>query len=301
MILIIGASGKLGSGIAHWALQAGKPVRALSRQPEARLASLKAEGAEVVEGDLRDRVSLERACTGAVQVVASAHSVLGRGRERSALVDDQGHRDLIDVAKKTGIQHFYYISALGASPNHPSEFWRYKYSVEQYLKNSGLTYTIIRPSAFLETHAYELLGKSVLENGKATIFGQGTGRRNFIAVGDIVQLLGLIWDDPAAVNQTIEIGGPPENNLTNSEVAGMFEAVSGRKVKVTHVPRGVLRMMSPVLRPVHPGLSQVMASALHDDTHDTSFDSGPLLNRYPLKLTRLDDWIDRVITRDKKA
>jgi uncharacterized protein YbjT (DUF2867 family) len=292
MILIVGASGSLGQAVARRALQACLPVRALSRQPEARLADLKSAGAEVVAGDLRDPESLRRACDGVTQVIASVHSIFGRGAERSALVDDKGHRDLIDVARAAGVTCFCYISARGAAPDHPSAFLRYKYAVEQYLQASGLPFTIIRPTAFLETHAYTLLGQPILEKGKTTIFGQGTGRRNFVAVDNVADLVMRALADPEAVGQIIEIGGPPENNLTNKEVAALFEKAAGRPAKISHVPRGLLRVMSPLLRPLHPGLSQVMALALHDDMHDTSFDAGPLLTRYPLQLTRLEDWIE---------
>jgi uncharacterized protein YbjT (DUF2867 family) len=292
MILIVGASGTLGQAVARRALQAGLPVRALSRQPEAGLAELKSAGAEVVAGDLRDPESLRRACDGVTQVIASAHSIFGRGAERSALVDDKGHRDLIDAARAAGVTYFCYISARGAAPDHPSAFLRYKYAVEQYLQASGLPFTIIRPTAFLETHAYKLLGQPILEKGKTTIFGQGTGRRNFVAVDNVADLVMRALADPEAVGQIIEIGGPPENNLTNKEVAALFEKAADRPAKISHVSRGLLRVMSPLLRPLHPGLSQVMALALHDDVHDTTFDAGPLLKRYPLQLTRLEDWIE---------
>jgi uncharacterized protein YbjT (DUF2867 family) len=291
MILIVGASGKLGQAVARRALQAGRAVRALSRQPEERLIELKAAGAEVMTGDLRDPNSLRRACAGVTHVVASAHAIFGRGAERSALVDDRGHRDLIDAAKAAGVAHFCYVSVRGASPDHPAALVRYKYAVEQYLRTSGLPFTIIRPAPFLETHAYQVIGQPILEKGKTTIFGQGTGRRNFVAVEDVAQLILMVWDDPTAVGQTIEIGGPPENNLTNNEVAALFEQATGRPAKVSHVPRGVLRTMSPLLGPLHPGMSQVMAWSLYEDIHDTTFDATPLLHRYPLTLRRLDDWI----------
>jgi NADH dehydrogenase len=291
MILIVGASGKLGHEVARRALHAGRPVRALSRQPEERLVQLKAAGAEVVAGDLRDPDSLRRACVGVSHVVASAHSIFGRGTERSALVDDQGHCDLIDAAKAAGVAHFCYVSAYGASADHPSAFLRIKYAVEQVLQGSGLPYTIVRPTAFLQTHAYQMLGQPILEQGKATIFGKGTGRRNFVAVEDVASLIEAVWDDPQAVDQIIEIGGPAANSLTNNEVAAMFEQVAGRRAKISHVPRAVLRVMSPVLWPFHPGLSQLMAFALYDDIHDTTYDAAPLLRRYPLQLTRLEDWI----------
>ena len=266
-------------------------MRALSRRPEERLIELKAAGAEVVTGDLRDPDSLRRACAGVTHVVASAHAIFGRGDERSALVDDQGHRDLIDAARAAGVVHFCYVSVLGASPDHPSAFVRCKHTVEQYLQASRLHFTIVRPSAFLETHAYQMIGQPILEKGKTTIFGQGTGRRNFVSVEDVAQLIQMIWDDPQAVGQTIEIGGLRKNSLTNNEVVTLFERVAGRPVKVSHVPRVALRVMSPLLSPLHPGLSQVMALALYEDTHDATFDAAPLLRRYPLALTGLEDWI----------
>jgi len=292
MILIVGASGTLGQVIARRALEAGKAVRALSRRPAERLGELKARGAETVAGDLRDPESLRRACAGVSHVVASAHAIFGRGAERSALVDDQGHRTLIDAAKAAGVTHFCYVSARGASPTHPSAFLRYKHAVEQYLRASGLPATIVRPAAFLETHAYELVGKPLQEEGKVTLLGRGAARRNFVSVEDVARLIEHIWDDPAAVGQTIEIGGPAENNLSNNEVVALFERVTGRAARVTRLPRGVMRAVSLLARPLHPGLSQAMAFAIHDDIHDTAFDAAPLLRRYPIELTRLDRWAE---------
>lgn len=262
----------------------------MSRAPE-KLAGLQALGADVVQGDLRDPESLPRACRGVTHVLASDHSVFGRGAERSALVDDKGHRDLIDAAQAAGVGHFTYVSVHGAAPDHPSAFVRYVFGVEQYLRAGRMPFTIIRPAAFLETHAYDLIGKPILEQGKATVFGQGNGRRNSVSVDDVARLIVQVWDDPRAAGQTIEIGGPAGNNLTNNEVVTLFEQFSGRRAKVSQVLRQVLRVMSPLLRPLHPGLSQVMAYALYDDTHNTTFDAAPFLRRYPMELTQMEHWI----------
>jgi uncharacterized protein YbjT (DUF2867 family) len=290
MNLIVGASGKLGSAVARGLLENGEAVRAMSRTP-AKLAGLKAMGADIVQGDLRDPDSLRRACRGVTHVLASAHSVFGRGAERSALVDDRGHRDLIDAARAEGVGRFIYLSVHGVASDHPAAFVRYKYGVEQYLRAAELLFTIVRPAAFLETHAYDLIGKSIVEKGKATVFGQGNGRRSFVSVDDVARLILLLWHDPRAAGQTLEIGGPADNYLTNNEVVALFERFSGRRARVSHVPRPVLRVMSGLLRPLHPGLSQVMSYALYDDSHDTPFDAAPLLRRYPIELTRMEDWI----------
>ena len=287
MILVVGASGALGSIVAGRLLEKGEAVRGMSRTPQ-KLTGLKEMGGEVLQGDLRDPASLRRACDGATKVVAAAHSILGRGDERSELVDDKGHRDLIDAAREAGVQHFVYISVIGASPDHLSRFARHKYEVEQYLKASGLPYTIIRASCFMWFHVHELIGEPVLETGKVRLFGKGESTRNFVAEGDVAECVLMALEDGNSRGTTIEIGGP--ENLATVDVVTIYEQLSGRKAKVSHVPQGALRVMSPLLRPFHPGLSQVMALSLHEDVHGSSFDVAPLLERYPLRLTTVEEY-----------
>jgi uncharacterized protein YbjT (DUF2867 family) len=78
VILIVGGSGTLGHLLAVKLLAAGHPVRIMSRTPS-KVGVLRAEGAEVIEGDLLDRDSLQRTCEGIETVVAAAHSIMGRG------------------------------------------------------------------------------------------------------------------------------------------------------------------------------------------------------------------------------
>lgn len=287
-ILIVGATGVEGSLTTKKLLAQGVAVRALTRTP-AKAESLRQLGAEVVPGDLRDGESLRRACTGVDKVLAAAHSIFGRGAEASKYVDELGHKQLIDVAKATGVQHFVYTSIQGASPANPVAFNRIKYAVEQYLQASGLAYTILRPSAFMEWHAHEFIGKPILEKGKVTLFGKGDRPRNFIAGEDVANFAVLALTDPRAVGQIIEIGGP--DNWSNNQVAALYAQLAGRPVSITHVPLAVLRVMSPLLKPFHPGLSQVMALSILTDTVDMTFDPSATLRQYPAPLTRLEDWV----------
>src|SRR5579872_3719215 len=102
MILIVGASGRLGGTVARRLLAEGRPVRALSRAPE-RLADLARPGAEVVTADLRDPASRARACAGTRMVLAAAHAVVGKGDNQPRAVDDAGNRALIDAARAAGV------------------------------------------------------------------------------------------------------------------------------------------------------------------------------------------------------
>jgi NADH dehydrogenase len=290
MNLIVGASGTLGNIVARRLLEQGEAVRALSRTPD-KITDLQALGAQVVQGDLRDPASLRRACVGATTVIAAAHSLFGRGAERSAVVDDQGHRALIDAAKAADVRHFVYLSVHFADPNHPLPFARYKYQVEQVLKASGLIYTIIRASAFMELHAHQLIGEPILTKGKVTLFGKGESLRNFIAADDVAHYVLLALAKPELQNQTIAIGEP--ENLSSRQVVAFYEQISGRKAQVSHIPRAVLRTLSLLLRPFHPGLSQVMAAGSYFDEQGEFFDMSPTLQRFPVELTPLERWVRR--------
>ncbi len=298
MILIIGASGFLGREVAKLLLSKGEQVRLLVRTP-AKVEGLKQAGAEVIQGDLIDPPSLARACQGVDRVLAAAHSILGKGRYTSEAVDDAGHRALIDAANAAGVAHFVYMSMLGVSPDHPFDFARTKYSIEEYLKSSGLSYTILRPSWYMEWHVHILNGKSILENGKTSLLGKGTKLRNFVAVRDVAQFAVRALIDPKLKNRTLDIGGP--QNVTNNQVAELYGRIAGVTPKISHMPPFMAKAMSIMLKPVQPGISRIMyLSSLPDDAFCETFDPALLLSEFPIHLTTLEEFIDERVAEAKK-
>jgi uncharacterized protein YbjT (DUF2867 family) len=291
MILIVGASGRLGKAIARQALGAGKAVRASSREPEERLGDIKAAGAEVIAADLRDPASLQRACQGAQAVVASAHGAVDGWGNHSKLVDDKGHRDLVNAAKAAGVEHFIYISAMDAAPDHPAPWIRFKAGVEEYLAKSGIDYTIIRPTAFMETYAHLLLGQALIEKGKVSVFGEGNSPRNFVSVEDVARFVIIALEDPRAKGDIIEVGGP--DNPTTNEVAQMYAERIDGEVKIGNMPRAMLKVMSTLMKPFQPGMSQIMMYAYLEDIHGSPFDMGPTLAKYPIELTPIEQFVDK--------
>ena len=205
MILVVGSTGSLGRQLVKKLLARGETVRAMTRD-RSKADDLKARGAQIVLGDLCDPESLQFAVRGASGVVAAAHSMLGRGANASELVDDAGHRALIDAAREAGVEHFVYTSVVGASPDHPVDFWRTKARIERYLEESGLRYTIIRPTAFMEVYAWELIGKAVVTGKRVMLLGPGRNPRNFIAAGDVANAVGLALRIPELRDRTIEVG-----------------------------------------------------------------------------------------------
>ena len=297
MILIIGAGGFLGREVTKLLLSRGEQVRLFVRTP-AKVEDLQQAGAEVIQGDLIDPPSLVRACKGVDRVLAPAHSIVGNGNYKSEAVDDAGHRALIDAAKAAGVAHFVYISILGAAPDHPIDFWRTKYHIEEYLKASGLSYTILRLSAFMEWHAHIFNGKSILESGKTSLLGQGAKPRNFVAVRDVAQFAILALTHPSLKNRTLEVGGP--DNFTNNQVAELYGKIVGVTPKISHMPPFMAKAMSVMLKPIQPGISRIMyLGSLPDDAFCETFDPTTLLAEFPIHLTTLEEFIHERVAEMK--
>lgn len=288
MILVVGGSGTLGRVITRYLLSAGEAVRVMTRTP-AKATALRDAGAEVVMGDLTDRESLVRACAGAEKVIAAAHSFLGRGYLASEHVDRIGHKKLIDIAKQSGASHLVYTSAyFNDSAFVTIPFVRIKQEVEKYLQESGLSYTILRPTAFMDFHAHVLIGMPVIQGKKVMLFGAGTRPRNFVAASDVAQLAVRALRDSSLANQTVDIGGP--ENLSSVDVVHIYETIAGRKARVAHVPAGVASVLARVARPFHAGVGQVLQMAAIGDLAEQRFDARDVQQRFGMRLNRLEDW-----------
>ncbi|TMC88908.1 MAG: SDR family oxidoreductase [Chloroflexi bacterium] len=292
MILIVGASGRLGSVVVRHLLAQGKSIRVMTRNPLS-LAHLKQQGVEIVSGDLRDRASLASACQGIEQVLAAAHALDGKGDNNPRTVDDMGNRHLIDAAKAAGVKHFIFVSVQGASPDSPLEFFRIKYRTEEYLQASGLSFTILRPGAYMELWA-QLIGQPIREQGKTTIFGHGNNPINFVSVEDVARFVTITLDDARARNTVIEVGGP--ENLTMNQVAEIFERASGRQAKKRHIPLPMMRVMSILMQLINPTMGRLIRNGIFMDTANLRYDMADTARAFGIQLISLEEIAGRATT-----
>lgn len=285
-VVIVGGTGTLGRELVRQVHAAGHRVAVSTRDPGRARGRVPA-GVEIRRGDLTRPASLPDAMAGADVVIASAHQMLGRGLSRSEAVDDAGHRALIDAAAAAGVRHFVYVSVRGASPDHPVDFWRTKAAIEAYLRTSGLAFTIVRPAAFMEVHAHELIGRAILAGRPASILGRGDRPMNFVAVRDVAAVIVRALGDPVFLGRTVDVGGP--ENLTQNEVAALYGRIAGREAKVRHLPPALLRVLAAVFGVLHPGVARIMRVALAAGTVDQTFDAAAAPADAPRAPTRLEE------------
>lgn len=289
--LFIVGNGKLGNASAKFFLNEGFNVSVLVRNP-GKATELEKAGANMIIGDITNSDDVKNIFKNVDVVLTAAHGLLGRGKNKSENVDDAGHRRLIDEAKNSGVKQFIYTSVVSVSEDHPVDFFRTKFKIEQYLQRSGLNYTILRLPAFMEWHAYEFLGKSIVEKGKVSILGKGTNPMNFIAVKDVVAALETIIFNEEFYNETIALGGP--ENLSRNEVAERFGRALKIDPKVSHVPTVALKMFAVLLKPLHPGFARVMKFTLYTDASNQTLDENFTIARFGLKPTTIDEFIHSI-------
>ena len=235
MILVVGASGELGSKIAKGLLKAGQDVRVLARENPV-YQTLGEAGAQLVKGDIKDAASLAAACDGVQTVITTASAITRGGEDTLESVDLNGTASLIDAAKQAGVKHFIYITSTVADPESQDSYAAAKGKNEQRLRASGMTYTLIRPYIFLDFWLYMLVGVPMQAGQPITLVGQGDHKHSFVAIQDAAAFAIAAVDNPAAQNQDLLIGGPQPVCFT--EVVKQVEQLIGKELTVNYVPIG---------------------------------------------------------------
>ncbi|MFI5707129.1 SDR family oxidoreductase [Kribbella sp. NPDC051620] len=275
MILVAGGTGTLGTEVVRLLTTRGEQVRVLTRDP-ARAAHLSA-GVGTVVGDLRNPDTAAIAVDGCRTVVSAVQGFAGPGKVSPESVDRDANRNLIRAAVAAGVEHVVLMSVHGCAADHPMSLFRAKYAAEQELLASGLEWTIIRPTAYLETWS-GIVGAG-LERGKVQVFGPGRNPINFVSAHDVAALVHLAVSDASLRKQTYEVAGP--ENLTFSQLADRLVAASGRPARIQHIPLPMLRAMALLARPISPAFARQAQAAVVMNSIDLTATPDPQLPIVP--------------------
>ncbi len=283
MNLVIGATGQLGTAVVRKLVQDGRQVRAFVRR-SSRYRHLEGPDVELAFGDLRDPASIDAACDGVDTVLATATAVApspGGGGLRD--VDDRGYASLIRCCARHGVGQFIFASVQVTPHDRKVPVFRMKRLTERRLVASGVPYTIFRLGMFADVWPAMLgsnlpqrgaeapftdrpfwflrsfrrsTGTMVEDQGTAMLPGPGDVPATFITIDDAASLMAAAVGNPAAMYQTLEVGGPEV--LTFEQVADMLGRVLGREVRTRSMPPTAFRIMASVLRPFSLEASAIM-------------------------------------------
>jgi len=276
VIVVAGGTGTLGTRLVPRLAGAGLPVRVLTRDP-ARARPLAGPGVEVVRGDVRDAASVVRALHGAGTVISAVHGFAGPGGVSPASVDRAGNANLIDAGARAAAA-FVLVSVVGASPGHPIGLFRAKHAAEETLRASGIPWTIVQATAFMETWA-TIMSQPLQASGKILVYGRGDNPVNFVSAADVAALTALAVTDPGLRGRVLALGGP--DNLTFNELAAIVQETTGRRGTVRHIPRPALHAVAWLTAAIQPALARQARAALAMDTLDMTYDPTPTRQAFP--------------------
>ena len=290
MILIAGATGALGSEICRLLADKDRPIRALVREtsdPE-KVRQLKDLGAETVIGDLTDRISLDDACRGIKTVISTVSGIHGRlDGDTIERVDREGQQNLIDAAKAAGVERFIFISFPGGKEGFPLQ--DAKRSTEQKIKESGMNYTILQPTCFMEVWLSPALGFDAA-GGEARIYGSGENKVSWISYRDVAKFAVAAIDNSAAYDAVIELGGPEALSLL--EVVKIFENAMGRKFSLQHVPEEALMQQKSATTDAR---AQSFAGLMLYAAEGSPISMDETLKKFPVALHSVEDYAASVL------
>jgi uncharacterized protein YbjT (DUF2867 family) len=282
MILVVGATGQLGSLVVHELCGQGHQVRAMVRDL-ASTDDLAATGADVVRADLTEPDTLDAALDGATAVVATANVVVPTRRTDRTDALDAGYTELVGRAERAGVSRFVLASVPETYLDDDIPAVRSKRRTERELAASRLSWVSVRMPAFTEVwlglvgselplrgedratlaRAYPTLrrfrrlsGRTIDDHGLMLVPGPATGRQAFLSVHDAARLLAAAADTNT-LSGPVDVAGPEV--LSWNDVAEIYGRVLGRRVRVVGQPAALFPVLQRLLAPVAPSLAGLMA------------------------------------------
>jgi uncharacterized protein YbjT (DUF2867 family) len=287
--LVIGASGRLGRRVVEGLLDQGRAVRAVSRDPAARLTAAAARGAETLRVDLRDPHSVEQAVRGVDRIVLAAQGLFPPSRSNTiAAVEQEGHRRVVDAAAREGVEHLVFASLAGADRGTPVQHLRAKHETEAHLRDCGVPHTSVRfASLFTEFHCLVLLAEPLRDGRTVRFFGPARDPVRWLSAQDAADYVLYALDQPATGSTPVVAGPEAMSRVEALEVA---EAVLGRTAKRAHLPLPVMRAVKAVTPRLHPGTHGLLDLAIAEST----VPDHPTWAPHPAMI----DWTGRRTVRD---
>ena len=245
-VLVVGATGQLGSVITRKLLAAGVPVRAFARTAE-KLAPFKAAGAEVVAADLLDLPKITEACRGVGQIVSTANNNMGKGPTSPMKIDVSAYQNLLAAARNTSVRRVVYVSYHGVTSGETVDIFRIKWYIEDAIRRSGVPHVIVRPTAFMDVWIDMVIAPDIRKKGSGTVFGDGTGVNNYVAIDDVAEYIVKILAREEIRNEIVDVGGPSDKSF--NDVVSLVERQLGSKGKRRHMPVPLMAFLMTAIKP----------------------------------------------------
>ncbi len=240
MILVTGGTGYVGSRLVQKLVERGRDVRVLARDVAAAQRRFP-RGVTFAPGDVTAPETLPAVLAGVDAVIHLVAIIRERGGRTFEEINYRGTVHVVDAEKAAGVRRHLQMSALGALPDPDFPYHDTKYRAEQYVRASGLDWTIFRPSIifgpgdqFFSTLARlaKLPVPFVLPDG-------GVAKFQPVWLDDVADAFIAALDDPATIGKAYELGGP--EIMSYKEMVGVLTDVTGTHRPLLPSPAALLK------------------------------------------------------------
>ena len=288
MYLVTGATGSLGRRIVRQLRETDEAVRAFVRL-SSKFGELEDRGAEILIGDLKIERDIVKACDG-VKYIISSH-----GGGDAQAIDYRANIDLIDRAVANNVEHFVFVSVLGVDRGYQdSTTFKAKREVEKYLINSGLNYTILRPSGFANNLIP--LAERFRDTGIYFSIGDQSNRSSIVSTDDLAKIAIAATKVEAAKNQIYAVGGP--DILKREDIPRIFARLFDKEPIVINPPLQLfdgLRMGVGLLNPQLNKSLGTLRTLLAHEFFCTRDEILLLESTFGLKMESLESFLRRYV------
>jgi uncharacterized protein YbjT (DUF2867 family) len=269
-VVLTGATGFIGRHVLAALLEQRYQVVAVARsQPKALLARGVIHVVADIGGEAWQRWC--EGCSAVIHLVGIIKEAPARG-----VTFDRVHRvateRVVAACRELGIPRLVHMSALGARPDAPTAYHRTKAQAEELVRQSGLRWTIFRPSVvFGKGDGFTTALIAALRRFPVfPIFGDGSYRLQPIAVTEVAAALVASLGEKRSEGKVVELGGPEA--LTYSELLRRTAAAIGRRPLTPHLPLGMSRLLVRLLErfPGSPITTDQLTMLLAGSTCDTT-------------------------------
>jgi uncharacterized protein YbjT (DUF2867 family) len=245
LVTVFGGTGFIGRQVVRALARRGYRVRAAARNEGAgyRLRMLGDVGQiEVVQANVRDRASVERALDGAVACVNLIGVLYETGRQGFEAVQVEGAQTVAECASAQGITRFVQMSALGADADSLSKYARTKAQGEAAVRAIIPSAVVIRPSIVFgqEDHFFNRFGRMAALSPVLPLVGENT-RFQPVFVGDVAAAIANAVNDPTAAGRTFELAGP--SVYTFRELMELVRRETGHHPVLLPVPWPIAKLI----------------------------------------------------------
>jgi uncharacterized protein YbjT (DUF2867 family) len=258
VLLLTGATGLIGSALLRRLTAAGVPVRCLVRDPK-RLGAERVR-VQIALGDLSDPPSFRNAMRGVKTVVHLAASI--RDQPGGSIEELNGIATwrMVQAAERTGVEHFVFFSALGASTHNRTRFLRAKALAEEAVATSEVHHTIFAPSiVYAPGDPYLTLLERLALLPVVPISGRGRALYQPIWAEDVADCVMSVLEDRGERRTRFELAGP--DTLSYEAIVELALRSFGKRRPLVHVPTPIV---SRALRALE-GLAKSRAFATWDE------------------------------------